>query len=141
MLGGELSYRQAQGKEPNRDAPTIWDLQNDGVVSKEKVWEAYIDNLQITLPHVESLLSIFDEKTVVTSDPGNLFGEFVWPFPFRRYGHPRETYTERLVEVPWLDIEGSTRKSINSEMPEKTSENTTSDVVSDRLADLGYLSE
>ncbi|WP_231852315.1 hypothetical protein [Haloquadratum walsbyi] len=75
--GGELSYRQAQGKEPNRDAPTIWDLQNDGVVSKEKVWEAYIDNLQITLPHVESLLSIFDGKTVVTSDHGNLFGEFV----------------------------------------------------------------
>lgn len=137
--GAELSYRQVQGKEPNRDAPTIWDLLKDGDVTKEQVWEAYVDNLKITLPHVERLLRLFDETTVVTSDHGNLFGEFVWPLPFRRYGHPRETYTKKLVEVPWLIVEGSTRKTIAAESPVEITEDAPTEEISNRLADLGYL--
>jgi len=60
--------------------------------------DAYADNLKIVLPRVEELIKKLRGKIVVTSDHGNLLGEYFL------VGHFHETYLKQLVDVPWLVI-------------------------------------
>ncbi|WP_255212544.1 LTA synthase family protein [Halorubrum sp. CBA1229] len=136
--GYEWAYRRVQGEDATRDHSTIWALLDEGKVDVEAVWRAYDENLEIALPHVERLVNTFDEKVVVTSDHGNLVNERITPFGKRVSGHPIETYTDELRKVPWLVISGETRKEIHEEEPQEHT-NGDSDVVVDRLADLGYV--
>ncbi|AHF99628.1 hypothetical protein HALLA_13360 [Halostagnicola larsenii XH-48] len=143
--GYEFAYRQVQGQDAIRDDPTVWSLLEDGKVNEESVWKAYNENLNIVLGHVENLVEDFSEKTVVTSDHGNLVGERVLPFGSRQYGHPVGVYTDALRKVPWVEIEGNRRKEVKSEPPEDhiTDDHTTEadSTVTDRLADLGYVDQ
>lgn len=136
--GYELTYRHVQGKDATRDHSTVWSLLDEGEVDEEAVWRAYDGNLEIALPHVKRLVNEFDERTVVTSDHGNLVNERITPFGKRVSGHPLETYTDQLRKVPWLIIEGQNRKQIYAEEPHERT-NGESKVVTDRLADLGYV--
>jgi len=52
-------------------------------MSKQEVWEAYIENLHVVLPHVEDLMTSLEGKTVVSSDHGNMVGERARPIPIR----------------------------------------------------------
>lgn len=136
--GMELSKRSALGEERRRDHESIWQQLYEGSVSKDNAWEAYKENLRLVLPYVQKLVDEFSEKTVVTSDHGNAFGERAWPVPIRVYGHPPNVHIPATVNVPWLSInKGNTRKEIISEAP-KNLQNTTSNNVDKRLADLGY---
>lgn len=144
--GFELAYRQVQGEEAKRDDPTVWSLLKDGKVDEDIVWKAYNENLDIALDHVEDLIEEFSEKTVVTSDHGNMVGERVLPFGSRQYGHPTGMYTDTLRKVPWVTIEGDKRKEVISEAPvEHTSTDNhmteAESAVADRLADLGYVDQ
>lgn len=136
--GYELAYRAVKGKEKTRDAPTVWDLLEQGRVKRDVVWRAYKENLEVALPHVEELINDFPEKTVVTSDHGNMLGELATPFPKRYYGHPWGVRTDELVKIPWLVIDGEHRKDITSEPPVSEREQANSEKVTQRLADLGY---
>ena len=136
--GYELAYKRVQGESATRDHSTVWELLDEGKIDEEAVWRAYDENLKIVLPHVQKLIDAFDGKTVVTSDHGNLVNERITPFGKRVSGHPTNTYTDELRKVPWLVVEGKTRKQIHAGEPQRrTSEG--SNVVSDRLADLGYM--
>jgi hypothetical protein len=113
-----------------RDADSVWKRLENGELSKETVLQAYYENLEITLPHVESLLMMLDGKSVVTSDHGNLLGET------GRFGHPGRHFHPALVDVPWLEFPFDTRRSIQSDSIRH--ESGEFDEVEDRLNDLGY---
>jgi hypothetical protein len=70
----------------------------DDVHDAEKLRRAYEDNLYLVLKYVKKLISQLDGKIVITSDHGELMGEwFLW-------GHPQRVYIRQLVEIPWLTI-------------------------------------
>jgi len=114
----------------HREALTIWEQIHRGQVDEKTAWRAYRENLELTLPHVESILDAVDGKTVVTSDHANAFGEL------GEYGHRSGIYLESVLAVPWLEIEGESRRDITSGSVEDTAGD--DDVLEDRLAALGY---
>lgn len=123
---------------PDDRGMRIWNRLRRGEVSEGEVWQAYRENLTVVLPYVETLVEKLRGKTVITSDHGNVVGEFCWPFPFREYGHPGGLHVPMLVKVPWLTIENGVRPEIEEELP--TSDSHPHDVgsVEDRLEALGY---
>jgi hypothetical protein len=137
--GQEKTYRRVTGQSQNvdRDDPTVWRLLEEDRIREEEVWKAYNENLRIVLDEIEELIEEFSEKTVITSDHGNLVGERITPFTKPVYGHPSGVYTENLRKVPWLILEGTERKKVHQgELREDTKGE--SEVVSERLIDLGY---
>lgn len=115
----------------------VWGSLGHGRIQKDYVWEAYRENLDIVLPHVETLLESLSGKSVVTADHGNLVGERTRPLPVRGYGHPRGLDVPELRSVPWLVVEGTERRSVVAEPPvDSTSPD--EQVVEQRLEALGY---
>ncbi|WP_324759651.1 sulfatase-like hydrolase/transferase [Haloarcula sp. GH36] len=137
QAGSSAIARMAGSGADERTGDRAWALLKQGKITKEQAMKAYYENLEIALPAVNELVEYFDGKTVVTSDHGNLAGEYAWPFPLKGHGHPNETFTKHLVKVPWLVIEGETRKKIIEGTSEVTSGGTVD--INDRLADLGYV--
>ncbi len=68
-------------------------------VGAEGVKKAYKENLVIVLDNVENFIDRIDGKCVVTSDHGELLGEY------GRFGHEVNARPE-LVQVPWLEFRG-----------------------------------
>ena len=65
----------------------------------DKSIHGYINNLNIALLTIKSLLPKMKGKVIITADHGNLFGEY------GIFLHPRMIYVPELVEVPYLEIE------------------------------------
>jgi len=86
-----------------------WHLALDSLVSIEKVWEAYEDNLDYVLPYALHLALWFKEEyretTVITSDHGNAYRKIYFPVPYFVVGHPYGIYIEDLIKVPWYKLE------------------------------------
>ncbi|WP_254861438.1 hypothetical protein [Halovivax gelatinilyticus] len=125
--------------ENKENMSDIWGERFRGRINltREKIWDAYVQNLRECLNHLQRLINILSGKTVVSSDHGNMVGERSGPIPIREWGHPSRTYTEHLVKVPWLIYEEKPRREIISEKGQKTYEVDMSTVDS-RLEDLGY---
>lgn len=126
--------------DPNADdGRQFWNKLRTGEldISPETIWIPYNRNLDILTPALETLLSQFDGKTVVTSDHGNMVGERSYPIPVSDWGHPRGLYTPELIDIPWLVYESGSRKRI---VPGNSDESNTIDhkQVRERLRDLGY---
>jgi len=122
------------------DSLAVWDQIQVGElgVSSDVLRQAYRENFELVLPHVEDLLASLTGKSVVTSDHGQAFGERGGLLPLEYYGHPPSVYIDSLVEVPWLVYETGERKEVVAERPlERNSVD--SEVVSDRLEQLGYV--
>lgn len=122
------------------DGLTTWMQVMTGEIeaSRDRLWDAYANNLRRVLPHVEELLDSVVGKPVVTSDHGNMFGERARPIPVREWGHPPGIWTKELVSVPWLEANYDRRRRVVSE-PSTGAMRGESDPVSDRLEQLGYL--
>jgi len=104
-----------------------------GELSKEYVWEAYLDNLRFVLDEVEILLENMDsEDVVITADHGEAFGEFGF------YRHVIGCPLPCTRRVPWMRTTATDTESHESEMqhPEELTHDAS---VEDRLHDLGYL--
>jgi hypothetical protein len=147
QAGIEFSKRQATGEAAESDHYNVWDLLKRGVVDEAAIWDAYLENLELTFPHVERLLEEISGRTVVTADHGNLVGEVPEPFPIpvRMYGHPPGVYADALVTVPWLVVEADVRRDIVAGDASGTTEDTRDadgedEEAEDRLRALGYLS-
>jgi len=131
-LGHQIKHGTVTGDgvlQEERDAKSIWDRLEAGEISADLVWNAYIENLELVLPKVETLVGTINGKIVITSDHGNIFGK--WGV----YGHPPKTYLTDLVEIPWLEPTFDRRRKIIAE--ETTTAIPTNDVT-DQLRDLGY---
>lgn len=141
-IGREISHTGISGSQTDEEAEGsthVWYGLRDNKIdtSEERVYEAYRENLELTLPSVGNLIDETDGLVVVTADHGNLVGERTGPIPVKGYGHPRGFYADGLVTVPWLVVQGNERREVTSGSPLKT-EDMESEVVSERLADLGY---
>ena len=138
--GSEHTYRKATGQKAEREHPTIWTLLEQGKVSRHLAWEAYQENLELALPHVEEILKKLNGKSVVTSDHGNLFGERPFRFAGPVYGHPVGFRCKHLCKVPWLEHESGERRRIQSQSSKDVS-GIDSSAISERLSDLGYINK
>lgn len=128
--------------EERSSAPNPWfGLVHEQDIDIETVVAAYRENLDLTVPHVETLIDELDGKSVVTADHGNLIGERGFPIPIRLYGHPRGLHMDQLLAVPWLEAEHTDRRKIVAEPPVESVDETDAndDVVEDRLSALGYV--
>lgn len=112
----------------------VWDDLRFGRRTVEEGWEAYRENLERVLEEVATLLSNVDAgPTVVTADHGNAFGEH------GLYGHPAGVDVPSLREVPWFITEATdTRSREVTSKEQATDRGDESDLVAERLEDLGY---
>lgn len=137
---GILSKDLFEGKEV-RHTQTVWHLFRLGLLDRKTVWSAYVENLIIVLKSVKNLLSVIEGKTVITSDHGNLFGERLWPFPIKEYGHFGGIYKKSIIKVPWLEIESGNRRLIKETRSEELSQEDFDDKeYKKKLKALGYIS-
>lgn len=140
--GRELTHRGYHLEHDGELPPSVWRVLQYGYegyedVTHDRVWNAYIENLEIVLEHVDELLDTLVGRTVISADHGNLLGERVWPIPARAYGHPKGLRAPELVEVPWHVIEDEERKFVVSEPPINAAERVDGDVEA-QLKALGY---
>lgn len=116
---------------------TPWDALQAGLVDKQSVMDAYRDNLEFVMESVSEVVDDLPGKTVVTSDHGNMAGEWGFPFPIRIYGHPERLRFPGLVNVPWAVVENGPRKEIVDDgVTELSAEEGA--LVEKRLEELGY---
>jgi len=134
---GMRAYEKLSGEQTG-SGKQVFEQLEAGELSVDRVWQAYRENLELVLPHVEDLCNDLAGKIVVTSDHGNMFGGFAWPFPIRQYGHPENIHTAALTRVPWLEPEHDTRREITAEAPVNTEPETDREETLDRLEHLGY---
>jgi hypothetical protein len=138
-LQGFDKYHVDKQRETDRSGKNIWDAVRDGHVDKKKLWQMYRETLAIVLQQTEVLLNYIDGRTVISADHGELLGNRASISLEPKYGHP-EIYTPALCVVPWLEIEASTRRKIESEKPIGFTK-LDGEVVNDRLEALGYISK
>lgn len=105
-------------------------------VTREEVWEAYQENLQYVFHYASKLAADLGGRSVFTADHGELFGEWLWPFPVRGYMHPSRVRHPDLVTVPWAVKEHGERRDIKA--GSVSAVETDEQAVDDRLRDLGY---
>ncbi|WP_254822984.1 hypothetical protein [Haloglomus halophilum] len=132
--GRQLNHRTVSGGgeiDTDHDKMSIWRLLEIGEVDKETVYKAYVENLELTMPHVRHLVTSLNGKSVLTSDHGNSFGRF------GIYGHPRGKFLRDLVLVPWVEFDSNQRKSISNGAP-NDSEAELNEDITERLRNLGY---
>jgi hypothetical protein len=134
---GMTAYSELEA-ETQDDRKKIWEQLEDGDLSPDRAWQAYRENLELVLPYIAGLCEGLTGKTVVSSDHGNLFGEFAWPFPIRGYGHPSRIHTRKLIEVPWLEVPFATRREITAEGSVSGETDVDKEERLERLRHLGY---
>jgi hypothetical protein len=127
--------------EKTTHTKTVWHLLKGGKLDRKTVWEAYEENLVLVLEEVKKLIRNLTGKTVITSDHANLFGEWLFPFPLKEFGHPGGIYKKSALQVPWHVIEGGERKKIQKEVDHEREpkKNLETDEIKKKLEDLGYL--
>jgi len=126
-------YMEEHSYWPQTQSENVWTRLRRGDVSKHEIWAVYQENLEVTLPHVETIVEELSGKSVVTSDHGNAFGE--WDV----YGHPGSTYIEPLVRVPWFVADWEERKHIVSGSASQSLSSLQGSVDEEHLEALGYM--
>ncbi|MDK2781504.1 MAG: hypothetical protein PWR13_532 [Archaeoglobi archaeon] len=104
----EWCKEMASGK----DVPDVIAKLLRNETNNERIRKAYKKTLKLVLPHALKLAKELEGKTVITSDHGEAFGEFAFPFPIKVYGHPSDLHIPVLVKIPWLEIEKGERREI-----------------------------
>lgn len=93
---------EAKGINPELDHKkedmSAWDLAEKGEYSRKEIWNAYRENLKFVLDEIMEEFRQLENKTVITSDHGNLVGEKGF------YGHPYKVHAKPLIKVPWYEI-------------------------------------
>lgn len=74
----------------------VWHKLRKGDVDREDVWSGYAANLDYVLDQVDTLLKNTSGEVLITSDHGNLLGE--WGI----YAHPDWVPLPALKRVPWI---------------------------------------
>ena len=126
-------FHEKHGYTSQSDNWNIWTKLRAGEHDEAEVWEAYKENLRVTLPEVECLINNIQGKIVITSDHGNAFGEH------GVYGHPRYVHIPALTDVPWFILPYENRRKIKSSETTETFEGAADDDVKEKLRDLDYV--
>lgn len=94
---------------PNPDV--TWAGIETGEIPLRRAQEAYEANLLLVLKWALRLVEEREGRVVITSDHGELFGEY------GLFAHPHKVYVPEMVKVPWVELEGGTRLSLREESP------------------------
>ncbi|MGN8218722.1 hypothetical protein ACTG0T_10300 [Halococcus morrhuae DSM 1307] len=113
----------------------LWSL-TGYTVPRERVWQAYRDNLRYVLDDVTLLLENIDaERVVITADHGHAAGELgLW-------GHPSDLLLPCVREVPWVEtdaVDTETHEPSLEQPDDIAATDADEAVVRERLRDLGY---
>lgn len=129
VLGNEI---EPVGRNP-------YNRLKEGELPRERLWQAYEENLRHTLPWIEELTTYMEGRTVITADHGNLFRDYFPGLPDMSFPHPGGIYLKALVEVPWLTIDRGARRETTDE-PSKIKLTAVQDPAEmyERLGHLGY---
>lgn len=100
------------------------------------VKKAYVENLEIVLEAVGTLLADLPGRSVITADHGELLGDRLRPIPVRGYGHQRWLRSPELVTVPWFVVESGERRAVTADAPQAPEID--DETVEQRLTALGY---
>jgi hypothetical protein len=84
-------------KPGERAHNVTWQLIMKGHISRPKAMKAYMDNLRLVLNNALRLADNIDGRVVITSDHGELFGEY------GLYAHP-DVRVPELAWVPWIEV-------------------------------------
>ena len=108
-----------------------------GAVSRDVVWELYLDELRVVLREVETLLSNLDAETVaISADHGDGFGE--WGV----HRHPLGVLHPHIRRVPWVETTAEDTGAHEPRYPlseaERYAAGTSEADVEERLRQLGY---
>lgn len=95
------------------NAPTNATLE----VTRDDVWKAYLETLEIVLGEVAELLEFLDGKSVISADHGELIGDCPYLLSEPQYGHPGRHWAPELRVVPWFVVDSSDRREITSAPP------------------------
>lgn len=110
----------------------------DHKITRKDLLKAYKDNLEGVMTYVKKIVNNFNGKTVVSADHGQLFNERVAPIPIREWGHPKGSYADGILDVPWIVYNSNQRREIrsgeNGNIVNKSNTGT-----KQRLKQLGYL--
>lgn len=107
-------------------------LQNG--IPKDRIWNAYLNNLRLCLDSVSILLRNIDaERAVLTADHGEAFGEF------GMHGHRTALLSPYVKYVPWAPTSASDTEKYEPAYPAADDIETNGDNVEERLKGLGYL--
>jgi Sulfatase len=136
-------------KKPGAKYLHIWGDFNErgrswlGQVDKATLMALYRNNLAMVLPYVKRLQDDLPGLTVITSDHGEAFGDWLHPLvPFRVYGHPSRTRIKALIKVPWLVAESERKKDVTpapQTVPTEVLSDQDEKLIEDRLSALGYV--
>lgn len=141
FINQDTDFDKGHLDDPN-PGRNFWGKLMDGRlnVPRDFLWEAYTENLDTVWDPLRRLTDRLTGKTVITSDHGNIVEEPESPIPVNGWGHPRGIYTDKLVTVPWFEMEYDSRREITTgERVADRARVTSDEVVSDRLEQLGYL--
>ncbi len=125
-----------EGRELHEYERNPFEALERGEVSRETVWDAYLDELRVGLRRVETILESVDAETVViTADHGEAFGEWgVYRHPFVPHPH--------LRRVPWVELSATDTGEYEPEYPleeaEQYDREADEDDLHERLRHLGY---
>ena len=112
----------------------IYDSIESGSVSDEKLETVYKSNLQRVIQAAKPLIAESSEKTVITSDHGELLGED------GRYLHGGMPHPI-LCELPWFEVTEVKGNTVNiAEKVEQRERGDQRKGVKQQLRDLGYVS-
>lgn len=138
--GHQISGDGWKTDDSNVSKRSVWSYLRSGdeKIDIDTVWEAYIENLDIVLSHVNSMMDSISGRTVISTDHGNLVGERLSPIPTKqKYGHPYGVYAPELVKVPWFVIESDERRRVRPDPP-VNQKSQSDELVNKRLQALGY---
>lgn len=128
--------------ESSEEAPDIvGNLLNaamEGYITPDQLRTVYVENLELVIESVKSLLEYIDGKSVITADHGELLGEQTSRTLPKQYGHGIGIYEPGLRTVPWHTVPHNERREIISEDP-TASESMDETEIEDTLRTLGYL--
>lgn len=131
-----LSEFGQQVSEKLRWAGNQYHLSRD--IGLSDIQKAYKENVEHIVNELREVIPGIDGKIVVSSDHGELLGERLFPIPIRGLEHPALIREDAILNVPWLEIEGESRREIRTEQP-KQIKGISSDTAEKRLKQLGYL--
>lgn len=99
--------------------------------SFDELKKYYKANLIRALESVKSLIAAVDGKVVITSDHGELFGEY------GMHTHPHSVYVSELIDIPWLEINNGERRQTKEEQSVQDNE-IDEEMIKEKLEGLGY---
>lgn len=108
------------GREHFEPGRSLTELGTDPTCDRDRIVEAYNENLNLVLSSVEELLDTASSdigRIVITSDHGELLGDRLWPLPVRQWDHIPDLPHPLLVRVPWHRLDVGERRDVVAEEP------------------------